>query len=339
MTASRPAAPLAGPLPALDPLTRLAIRHGTDKFGQHLYTPIYHRLFAHLRDQPIRILEIGIGWPNVSVLGGASLRMWRDYFPHAQLVGIDLQPKRMNLGERVHIAQGSQTDPQFLQQLAATYGPFDVVIDDGSHRVNDVLVTFDTLYPLMRNGGLYAVEDVQTAFWPDFGGNPMAQDSIVSRVHDMVRAMHAAEAAAAGQAAPQDRYGAITASIQVHRNLIVFERGDNDYPSNRAFALAHPAVQAVLRQLDQVRDQDASVGQVLIRLGMLEVAGAVTEAVPVARDGLRQFPDSLPLLCILQHMTWQIGERDESRALLARMLQLAPDEPVFRLIDQQMRQG
>jgi hypothetical protein len=45
----------------LDPLTQLAIKHGTDKWGPHFYTPVYHKLFAHLRERPLRLLEIGVG--------------------------------------------------------------------------------------------------------------------------------------------------------------------------------------------------------------------------------------------------------------------------------------
>jgi hypothetical protein len=68
----------------IDPLTLLAIRHGTDKWGPHFYTPIYHAVFAHLRDRPVRLLEIGVGGYKLRDVGGASLAMWADYFPHGR---------------------------------------------------------------------------------------------------------------------------------------------------------------------------------------------------------------------------------------------------------------
>ena len=71
----------ADPAADIDPLTALAIRHGTDKWGPHFYTPVYHELFAHLRDAAVRLLEIGIGGYGYQTVGGASLRMWADYFP------------------------------------------------------------------------------------------------------------------------------------------------------------------------------------------------------------------------------------------------------------------
>jgi hypothetical protein len=57
----------------IDPLTRLAIKHGTDKWGVHFYAPVYHALFAPLRDKPIRLLEIGVGGYRLAKVGGASL--------------------------------------------------------------------------------------------------------------------------------------------------------------------------------------------------------------------------------------------------------------------------
>src|SRR5882762_3410482 len=89
----------------VDALTRLAIKHGTDKWGQHFYTPVYHSLFAHLRDKPIRLLEIGVGGYNFPKVGGASLSMWADYFPQGHILGIDIVEKKLSLGPRIQVRQ------------------------------------------------------------------------------------------------------------------------------------------------------------------------------------------------------------------------------------------
>ena len=91
-------------------LTELANHHGTDKgtigpsrsWGAWNYTDIYEGYFQHHRSVPISILEIGLGvkgdrWAAMIVHGrnaegGASLKLWHDYFPHAKLYGIDLNP-------------------------------------------------------------------------------------------------------------------------------------------------------------------------------------------------------------------------------------------------------
>ena len=154
-----------------DDLTKAAIQAGTDKFGMHDYTPNYHKLFTHLRTAPIRILEIGVGGYADDDRGGQSLEVWRDYFPHAQIVGIDIQKKTMDLGPRVSILQGSQVDPDFLDDLVKTHGPFDIIIDDGSHRNEHIVESYQLLFPTLVPGGIYVAEDVQTSFHPRFGGS------------------------------------------------------------------------------------------------------------------------------------------------------------------------
>jgi hypothetical protein len=111
---------------SLDPLTRLAIRFGSDKFGAHLYTPIYHRMFNHLREQKLRILEVGIGGYDKPKAGGASLRMWAEYFPCSKIVGLDIAAKDIALPPRVTTVAGSQTDTGLLQRLLDDHGPFNI---------------------------------------------------------------------------------------------------------------------------------------------------------------------------------------------------------------------
>ena len=322
--------------PVLDPLTRLAIRHGTDKWGQHFYTPSYHRVFAPLREAPVRLLEIGVGWPTLPVVGGASLRMWRDYFPFGRIVGFDLAPKRLDLGPRVTVVQGSQSDADSLRQLWQDHGPFDIVIDDGSHRCDDVLLSFETLFPLLPEGGFYAIEDAQTAFWPEFGGNAAGAGTIVSRVTDLVQAMHAAEARAAGLEPNAERFGTLVASIQVFRNLIVIERGHNDEPSNRSMDLASPAIQATLAALETERSRDPSDGAAMVRAGMFEVGGRLPEALAAAREGMATHPTSTDLLCLALHLSTRLALHAESRAIVDRLIALVPDEPIFVRLREQL---
>ena len=137
----------------------------------HDYTPNDHKLFTHLRTAPIRILEIGVGGYADDDRGGQSLEVWRDYFPHAQIVGIDIQKKTMDLGPRVSILQGSQVDPDFLDDLVKTHGPFDIIVDDGSHRNEHIVESYRLLFPTLVPGGIYVAEDVQTSFHPRFGGS------------------------------------------------------------------------------------------------------------------------------------------------------------------------
>lgn len=166
-------------------LDALGLKHGTDKASgpnNHNYTPIYERYLGHLRDAPLRILEIGVGGDEHPDRGGQSLKMWRDYFPNAEVVGVDLHPKRLSLGPRITLYQASQTDPDALAAIDDVHGPFDVIIDDASHHNALTPQTFRILFPLLKPGGLYFCEDVHTSYWREhFGGddNPLAQYTIM----------------------------------------------------------------------------------------------------------------------------------------------------------------
>lgn len=156
---------------SIDRLTELTIIHGSDKFGYHDYSPNYYHLFKHLKNKPIKLLEIGVGGYADADRGGESLRVWRDFFPKAHIVGIDIQTKELDLGPRVTILKGSQVDAKFLDQVVAEHGPFDIIIDDGSHRNEQIVASFEMLFPTLNADGIYVAEDVQTAFFPRFGGS------------------------------------------------------------------------------------------------------------------------------------------------------------------------
>jgi hypothetical protein len=121
--------------------------HGTDK-RDHGDIPFYDSLFSPKRNDAVTLLEIGVGGfsePDDPSAGGESLRLWRDCFPGGTIVGLDILDKGGVAEERVHVVQGSQVDPQCLERLARQYGPFDIVIDDGSHMPAHVRFTFDAL--------------------------------------------------------------------------------------------------------------------------------------------------------------------------------------------------
>ena len=283
----------------LDPLSALALRHGTDKYGEHLYTPDYHRLFAHLRDRKLRLLEVGVGGYGYPDHGGQGLRMWAAYFPHAHIVGLDLHPKRLAMPPNVTIRQGSQDDPAVLDRLWHQDGPFDIIIDDGSHQVAHVLATFHHLYPRMADTGIYVVEDTQTAFWPEYGGTPAGTGSIHDLAHSIALGLNRLEMEVAGPVALDTPYAAITHEVRFLRNLIVFQRGDNTYPSIRKFDVSHPGVRAVLQHLDRAGHETATPGPWLTRAKIAFSAGDMVAASIAAATGLARFPGNPDLTQML----------------------------------------
>lgn len=128
-------------------LDELAIKYGSDKSSLgHNYMPFYEE---HLPKNPKKILEIG-------VLTGSSIRMWKEYFPEAEIHGLDLfEEKLIPEIEGVKFWKGSQTDADILHLLRKE--KYDVIIDDGSHNSRDQLISF---YGLYGNGISYFVEDL-----------------------------------------------------------------------------------------------------------------------------------------------------------------------------------
>jgi hypothetical protein len=150
-------------------LSSLATRYGSDKASK---CGVYERYFNPIRHKELNFLEIGIGGYDDPKAGGGSLRMWKHYFPKAQIFGIDYYDKSVHEEARVKIFRGSQDDSGFLNIVAKAIGRIDVILDDGSHISAHIIKSFETLFPLLGDGGLYIVEDIGTSYWPDYGGSP-----------------------------------------------------------------------------------------------------------------------------------------------------------------------
>jgi hypothetical protein len=150
--------------------------YGTDKWGGHWYAQHYERHFSPLKGKRLNILEIGIGGSEDPEAGGASLRMWRTYFPYSRIFGIDIFDKHVHDERRIKTFRGSQTDEMFVSEVAEEIGEIHIIIDDGSHRNEHVLHTFAVLFPKLHKDGMYVIEDTQTSYWADQGGSSVDLD-------------------------------------------------------------------------------------------------------------------------------------------------------------------
>ncbi len=213
-------------------LGALAVTHGSDKWGPHSYTRHYEAQFQRFRDRDIALFEIGVGGYDDPALGGGSLRMWADYFPKAAIHALDLHEKHLQI-DRVQIHQGSQTDAGLLRAISAEAGGFDIVIDDGSHLNADVIQSFEALFPLLKTGGLYVVEDVQTSYWPRLGGSSAHPDrtrTIMGYFKGLIHGINHAEISPAHYR--HKPYDTEILSIAFYHNLIFVQKDDNSEPSN-----------------------------------------------------------------------------------------------------------
>lgn len=139
--------------------------------GNPLVHPALRKPFQKLRNRKLKILEIGVGGYDDPDAGGHSLRMWKHYFPTSSIYSVDIYDKSHLQEHRIKIFQGSQNDPVFLRNVVEQMGGLDIVIDDGSHINEHVITSFHTLFPLLAEGGIYAIEDIQTSYWPELGGD------------------------------------------------------------------------------------------------------------------------------------------------------------------------
>ena len=159
-------------------LCELAKKYCVDKcpaFMRHTYTPEYHKLLNTKRNEIQLVCEIGIG--NVPLMApvtssnykpGASLRMWRDYFPRAQIVGCDILESVLFTEERITTFQTDQSSVESLNRLSNNIrklNPYaDIILDDGSHKEEHMVTSFKTLWSLVKPNGFYIIEDIHISF-------------------------------------------------------------------------------------------------------------------------------------------------------------------------------
>ncbi|WP_262029294.1 class I SAM-dependent methyltransferase [Microvirga sp. Mcv34] len=129
----------------------------------------YEPYFSPLRERDIRFLEVG-------VYEGESTKVFSRYFERGSIVGIDLQIRDIDFRgfKNVTYLKANQTDGDALSKIAVDYAPdgFDIILDDASHVGYFSLLTFLHVFPRLKPGGIYIVEDWGTGYWntwPDGG--------------------------------------------------------------------------------------------------------------------------------------------------------------------------
>ena len=122
------------------------------------YFDIYERHLNKFVGKPVTYLEIG-------VQRGGCLSLMKKYLgEQARIIGIDIDSNCNPQGNEFYL--GSQEDPAFLYNMANQVGGFDIILDDGGHTANQQVTSFFTLFPFLRDGGVYIVEDLHCSqYW------------------------------------------------------------------------------------------------------------------------------------------------------------------------------
>ncbi|MBW8761092.1 MAG: class I SAM-dependent methyltransferase [Microbacterium sp.] len=207
-------------------LGELSVEYDSDKSGGlHWFTQHYERHFRELRDEAVRVLEIGVGGYGYERYGGGSLRMWKRYFHRGLICGLDIFDKSQFDEARITTIIGDQSAPDTLRAISDEYGPFDVVIDDGSHVNEHVMTSFRMLFPLLSPGGVYVIEDLWTAYQPSYGGQAVPDsgaNTSLGMLKSLVDSIHHLD-----RPGVADEFGPMLTGMHVYHNIAFLEKGRN----------------------------------------------------------------------------------------------------------------
>jgi len=195
------------------------------------YLPPYARHLAHLRGgrPKVRVLEIGIN-------SGGSIFLWREFFGAERLeyVGIDVNPyakywNRYETEGRIRFVLGDGNNRTWLEGFAAeSNSPFDVIIDDGSHDVVGQRAALAALWPILRPGGVFAVEDIHSSYIKEHGGGPGNPGNMVARAAELIDELHAwrgrDQTSRTSALMPVTEYSRTLYGLHVYESLLLLEK-------------------------------------------------------------------------------------------------------------------
>lgn len=178
------------------------------------YLPVYDRFFAAYKNRPINILEIGVSH-------GGALEIYSEYFhPKSTIVGVDIEPLCKQVeGGNIKIFTGSQSDRAFMESLPYE---FDIIIDDGSHMQSDVRETFNIMFPKLKEGGIYFVEDLHTAYWKDYGGGLRQMGTFIEDTKWMIDDINGHHVRAPGY---PNKYTNEIKGMYITKSIVIIEKG------------------------------------------------------------------------------------------------------------------
>lgn len=140
-------------------LSEIVNHYNTDKHNEHDYFElIYDDVFFPLKDTVTKFVEIG-------TYDGDSIELWRDYFKNATIYGLDIDFSRAHLRseDRIELITLDQSNKEQLLNFASEHNDIDVILDDGSHKMEDQQITFATLFKSLKPGGIFIIEDLHTS--------------------------------------------------------------------------------------------------------------------------------------------------------------------------------
>lgn len=179
------------------------------------YFKIYEKYLGRFRGRKFRLLEIGVSQ-------GGSLQLWKRYFgPLVEVIGLDVNPYCRNFeDDQTSIYVGDQGNREFMKKLAAELGQVDVVLDDGGHEMNQQIVTFESIFPILREGGVYICEGIHTSYSSAYGGGLRTPGSFIEYMKNKIDEIHGWYIPSIGGSEYMKWIGAIT----FYSSMVVIEK-------------------------------------------------------------------------------------------------------------------
>jgi hypothetical protein len=210
------------------------------------------------------------------------------------------------------------------------FGPFDIVIDDGSHVPKHVVTSFGALFPQVKDGGLYVIEDVQTTFWPNFGGSALDGGATMGLARMVLEYLNHAEIKAIQ---PQRQIGDIAKSIRslrAYHNILVIEKGDNTEPSNLTYRFDNPHAARVVRTIEAELAASPTPAGYANLISVLAAGGEKTKAAACIEEGLERWPDHVGLLVAALEAVTEWNDIPNKVRVTRALLKQEPDNPMLQ---------
>jgi hypothetical protein len=153
----------------MENLTSLFNKYQSDKgtiYGTcHDYGEFYEKYLG-----PLKSLDLVNGL-EIGIYNGASLKVFEEYFPKVFMIGLDIDDKSHlqtpNISTGILDQSNDNSLKLFYNHCIENNHYFDFILDDGSHHMLDQQLTLGYLFPLLKPGGIYIIEDLHTSIADD----------------------------------------------------------------------------------------------------------------------------------------------------------------------------
>ncbi len=151
--------------------------------------------------------------------------MWHSYFGRGtHLVGIDIDQRCADLARRnIDIRIGNQGDREFLRRVVAEDGPFDIIIEDGSHLPEHQIIAFEELWSAVKPGGVMLIEDLCTNYWSEYGGERGGDGMFMEYIKPLVDDLNALNSRSDDFIATD--FTRTCTGMHLYDSMVLFDRG------------------------------------------------------------------------------------------------------------------